>query len=211
MTKRPIDQLFENLNELPILDPTPEQTVVEVKIDPVQDDRDWEEYLKVSARDKKPTKVLDVETMVSSGPLDTPLTDFYPRIVPRYDTGAVYEQQGTGYDSGAAAHEVQGRETCVRQPPPTESKLTSFRYNEGKYLDEARDFIGGTYNAHYAKKGGFQVYDSIHAVGYGVAFSLSSIMKYAGRFGKKEGQNRKDLLKIIHYATMALYSLDNDS
>ena len=34
-------------------------------------------------------------------------------------------------------------------------------------------------------------------------------MKYAQRFGKKDGKNRKDLLKVIHYGIMALHNLDN--
>ena len=33
-------------------------------------------------------------------------------------------------------------------------------------------------------------------------------MKYAQRFGKKDGKNRKDLLKILHYTMIALYNLD---
>ena len=34
-------------------------------------------------------------------------------------------------------------------------------------------------------------------------------MKYAQRYGKKNGKNRKDLLKVIHYGIMALHNLDN--
>ena len=33
-------------------------------------------------------------------------------------------------------------------------------------------------------------------------------MKYAQRYGKKEGRNRKDLLKVIHYSIMALHNHD---
>ena len=33
-------------------------------------------------------------------------------------------------------------------------------------------------------------------------------MKYAQRYGKKGGRNRKDLLKVIHYAIMMLYIHD---
>lgn len=34
-------------------------------------------------------------------------------------------------------------------------------------------------------------------------------MKYAQRYGKKDGFNRKDILKIIHYAVMLLHVHDN--
>jgi len=30
-------------------------------------------------------------------------------------------------------------------------------------------------------------------------------MKYAQRYGKKNGKDRKDLLKVIHYGMIALY------
>ncbi len=33
-------------------------------------------------------------------------------------------------------------------------------------------------------------------------------MKYAQRYGKKNGKDRKDLLKVIHYGIMALYNHD---
>jgi hypothetical protein len=33
-------------------------------------------------------------------------------------------------------------------------------------------------------------------------------MKYAQRYGKKDGYNRKDLMKIIHYAIIAMYNHD---
>jgi hypothetical protein len=45
--------------------------------------------------------------------------------------------------------------------------------------------------------------------GHGEGFCIGNIMKYAQRFGKKDGKNRKDLLKVIHYGIMALHNLDN--
>ena len=33
-------------------------------------------------------------------------------------------------------------------------------------------------------------------------------MKYAQRYGKKNGKDRKDLLKVIHYGIMSLYVHD---
>ena len=33
-------------------------------------------------------------------------------------------------------------------------------------------------------------------------------MKYAQRYGKKNGYNRKDLMKIIHYAIIAMHNHD---
>ena len=37
---------------------------------------------------------------------------------------------------------------------------------------------------------------------------IGNILKYAQRYGKKNGYNRKDLFKVIHYALMALHNHD---
>ena len=44
--------------------------------------------------------------------------------------------------------------------------------------------------------------------GHGEGFCIGNIMKYAQRYGKKNGKDRKDLLKVIHYGIMALYNHD---
>ena len=41
--------------------------------------------------------------------------------------------------------------------------------------------------------------------GHGEGFCVGNIMKYAMRYGKKDGKSQKDLLKIIHYALIALH------
>ena len=33
---------------------------------------------------------------------------------------------------------------------------------------------------------------------------MGNILKYAQRYGKKEGKNKKDLMKVIHYAMIQL-------
>ena len=41
-------------------------------------------------------------------------------------------------------------------------------------------------------------------------YLMGNILKYAQRYGKKDGYNRKDLLKVLHYAIMALYVHDEE-
>ena len=41
--------------------------------------------------------------------------------------------------------------------------------------------------------------------GHGEGFAVGNVMKYAMRFGKKKGKANEDLMKIIHYAIIALY------
>jgi len=44
--------------------------------------------------------------------------------------------------------------------------------------------------------------------GHGEGFCIGNIMKYAQRYGKKDGYNRADLLKVIHYGFLALNNHD---
>jgi hypothetical protein len=46
----------------------------------------------------------------------------------------------------------------------------------------------------------------IFDAGHGEGFCIGNIMKYAQRYGKKEGRNKEDLLKILHYAIILLGS-----
>jgi len=39
---------------------------------------------------------------------------------------------------------------------------------------------------------------------------MGNVIKYAMRYGKKEGRNQLDLLKLIHYAIIAYYIGDKE-
>jgi len=47
--------------------------------------------------------------------------------------------------------------------------------------------------------------------GHGEGFCIGNIMKYAMRYGKKNGKSDADLFKIIHYALIALHLNDKES
>ena len=42
--------------------------------------------------------------------------------------------------------------------------------------------------------------------GHGEGFCIGNIIKYAQRYGKKNGKNPDDLLKILHYGIILLGS-----
>ena len=79
-----------------------------------------------------------------------------------------------------------------------------YKYNEDNTLAELNEYIDSTYDEHYSKNK-FQATEFIIDGGHGEGFCMGNIMKYAQRYGKKDGKNRKDLLKVIHYAIIALY------
>ena len=82
-----------------------------------------------------------------------------------------------------------------------------YKYDEGNILSELKEYIDSTYDEHYSKNK-FQATEFIIDGGHGEGFCIGNIMKYAQRYGKKNGKNRNDLLKVIHYGIIALYIND---
>ena len=83
----------------------------------------------------------------------------------------------------------------------------NYKYNEGKTLAELKEYIDSTYDEHYSKNK-FQATEFIIDGGHGEGFCIGNILKYAQRYGKKDGYNRKDLQKILHYTLIALHVHD---
>ena len=83
-------------------------------------------------------------------------------------------------------------------------KKIDYKYSEDKILDELKMYIDGTYTAHYSQNK-FQATEFIMDSGHGEGFCIGNILKYAQRYGKKNGKDRNDLLKVIHYGIIALY------
>ena len=86
-------------------------------------------------------------------------------------------------------------------------KSIDYKYDESRLLREIEAYIDATYGEHYSQNK-FQATEFIIDSGHGEGFTLGNVMKYAQRYGKKGGRNRKDLLKVIHYAIMMLYIHD---
>jgi len=78
-----------------------------------------------------------------------------------------------------------------------------YKFSEDKTLNELEKYIDSTYDMHYSKSK-FQATEFIIDSGHGEGFCIGNILKYAQRYGKKNGKNRADLLKVIHYAIIAL-------
>ena len=85
--------------------------------------------------------------------------------------------------------------------------MIDYKYNEGDLIAEIKDYIDGTYGEHYSTNN-YQATEFIIDGGHGEGFCIGNIMKYAQRYGKKNGYNRKDLMKIIHYAIIGMYNHD---
>jgi hypothetical protein len=78
-----------------------------------------------------------------------------------------------------------------------------WKFNEGKTLKAAEEYIKSTYHQHYtSEESKVQVLDIIEAIGDGVPFCRDNLIKYSARFGKKNGFSKLDALKIIHYGIL---------
>ena len=91
----------------------------------------------------------------------------------------------------------------------SKKQQVNFKFNEGALIQELLDYVSETYGSHYSKSK-FQSTEFIIDCGHGMGFTLGNVLKYAQRYGKKEGYNRKDLLKILHYAIIALHIHDEN-
>lgn len=92
-------------------------------------------------------------------------------------------------------------------PVEGEQYSPSYKYSEDRILAEVKSYVDSTYGQHYSRNK-FQATEFILDGGHGDGFCIGNILKYAQRYGKKDGYNRKDLLKIIHYAIIALHNHD---
>lgn len=89
----------------------------------------------------------------------------------------------------------------------TNTDSINYKYNEGELLSEFKEYVDKTYSAHYSLNK-FQATEFIMDSGHGEGFCIGNILKYAQRYGKKDGTNRADLLKVIHYGFLALHNHD---
>jgi len=81
-----------------------------------------------------------------------------------------------------------------------------YKYSEDIIFEELKNYIDSTYDQHYAtedKK--TQILDYLSSLDIAEDFCRANVIKYVARFGKKEGKNRKDLLKALHYTVLLLH------
>ena len=83
----------------------------------------------------------------------------------------------------------------------------NYKFNEVALLDQLREYIDKTYDEHYSTSK-IQTTEFILDQGLGIGFCVGNCIKYLQRYGKKDGYNRKDILKAIHYAIILLHTHD---
>ena len=83
------------------------------------------------------------------------------------------------------------------------------KYHEKEILKDVEDYVSGTYNGHYTgtkhEYRNVQTIDLMASRDLASDFCQANILKYGSRYGSKEGRNKGDLLKVIHYAMLLLH------
>ena len=82
--------------------------------------------------------------------------------------------------------------------------MPEYKFKENIIVNDVMDYINKTYDSHYAKTKNYQATEIIIDQGHGTGFCMGNILKYAQRYGKKEGRNKNDLMKVIHYAIIQI-------
>jgi len=82
-----------------------------------------------------------------------------------------------------------------------------YNYNEPEFIEMLIEYIDSTYGQHYVNQG-IQVVDVWQSMGSLNTTARDTAIKYLARYGKKNGRNRKDLLKAMHYIILMMYAED---
>ena len=92
---------------------------------------------------------------------------------------------------------------------PMSKTDNNFKYHEDEILKDIQEYVSRTYQGHYTgTKHEFrkvQTIDLMAARDIATRFCQANILKYGSRYGSKDGKNKTDLLKVIHYAMLLLH------
>lgn len=104
---------------------------------------------------------------------------------------------------------VENREKFYKNANMNEPKNHLWKYNEDKILKDIQDYVTSTYGSHYCGNNqeyrNTQTIDLMAAKDLAAHFCQANILKYGSRYGDKDGRNKSDLMKVIHYAMLLLH------
>lgn len=104
-------------------------------------------------------------------------------------------------------------ETKFKSPSITVAEFTDeavafpFKYNEDRIVGDLYEYLKSTYGEHYAVEDEeIQCFDAWIAMGDATPTFRNTAIKYLWRYGKKNGNNKKDLMKALHYIVLCLHN-----
>ena len=129
-------------------------------------------------------------------------TDYYEDYMADVDEQRAHHF--TTYDDGMSLQVIE--EQKMDYEP---QRNHNFKYHEDEILKDIHEYVSRTYQGHYTgTKHEFrkvQTIDLMAARDIAPNFCQANILKYGSRYGSKNGKNKTDLLKVIHYAMLLLH------
>ncbi len=91
----------------------------------------------------------------------------------------------------------------------SEKRDYRYKYHEKEIFEDLETYVSSTYNGHYTGTSheyrNVQTLDLMAAQDIASGFCQANILKYGSRYGSKDGKNKRDLMKVIHYAMLLLH------
>jgi hypothetical protein len=113
------------------------------------------------------------------------------------------------YQFTLSQNQETGMLNLTKTPVMSESKNHLWKYNEDKILKDIENYVTSTYGSHYCGHNedynDIQTIDLMAAKDLAPGFCQANILKYGSRYGDKDGRNKRDLMKVIHYAMLLLH------
>lgn len=82
-----------------------------------------------------------------------------------------------------------------------------YKYKEDQIIADFHAYIDKTYGQHYmTEEQNIECFDVWLALGDSMPTFRNTAIKYLWRYGKKNGSNKDDLMKVLHYTLMMLYT-----
>jgi hypothetical protein len=131
------------------------------------------------------------------------------------DDGSPYDQTYLADNDDQASHHFTDSfdylmsQTLNNEGQKSESMAHYYKYHEEEILNDIESYVSGTYRGHYTgtthEYRNVQTIDLMASRDLAADFCQANILKYGSRYGSKDGKNKKDLMKVIHYAMLLLH------
>ena len=144
---------------------------------------------------------------------ENPFTDAFDYMMGEaVVNGTPYPQSYLADNDDQASHHFADELTLnIEDPIRPQEIMTDSRnkYHEDQIIEDVKEYVSRTYNGHYTgtkhEYRNVQTIDLMASRDLASDFCQANILKYGSRYGSKDGRNKKDLLKVIHYAMLLLH------
>ncbi len=146
---------------------------------------------------------------------ENPFTDAFDHMMAEaVVNGTPYPQSYLSDNDDQVSHHFADSLTLNTEAPEKEIMSDSRnKYHEEEILKDVEEYVSRTYNGHYTgtkhEYRNVQTIDLMASRDLASDFCQANILKYGSRYGSKDGKNKKDLMKVIHYAMLLLHFDDH--